>query len=124
MRFDRSRLLGVAGRLAAAAPGAFRHDPVLRYAAVGAVVSLLVIVARLTGGSDRDGPRQLEPRSSGALGSRYGETEAPGPPPAAAPSPPPSIAPGRTLDGIRVAPHTAAPADRFGTMPFSPKERP
>lgn len=124
MRFDRLRLLRSARRLAAAAPGAFRHDPVFRYAAIGAIVSLLVVVARLTGGLEQTGPRAPEPPTSGALGSRYGERRAPGPAPAAPPSPAPSIAPGRTLDGIRIAPETAAPADRFGTLPAPKPDRP
>lgn len=123
MRFDRSWLLQWTKRLAAAAPGAFRHDPVFRYAAIGAAVSCLVAIARLTGGPDRDAPRPPEPPVSGALGSTYGETAAPGPPAAAALSPPLSVAPGRPLEDVPLARNSAAPADRFGTVP-SPRERP
>lgn len=123
MRFDRSWLLGWARRLAAAAPSAFRHDPVFRYAAIGAVASFLVLIARLTGGPDRDASRPPEAPVSGALGSTYAETAVPGPPAGAALSPPLSIAPGRRLDDVRLAPNSAAPADGFGTVP-SPRERP
>lgn len=123
MRFDRSWLLGWARRLAAAAPGAFRHDPIFRYAAIGAVVSFLVVLARLTGAPDRNGPRPPEP-VSGSLGSTYGETAAPGAPPPPVPSAALSIAPGRPLEGVRVPPNSAAPADRFGTLPLSPREKP
>lgn len=123
MRFDRFWLFEWTKRLAAAAPGAFRHDPVFRYAAIGAVASFLVLIARLTGGPDRAAPRPPDPPVSGALGSRYGETAAPGPPSAAALSPPLSITPGRSLEDVRTAPNSAAPTDRFGTLPSS-RERP
>lgn len=122
---DRVRVMATLRRLLKAAPAAFRRDPVFRYAAIGAVVSLLVLLVRLGGidPSDRRASPQ-EPPAPAALGSSYGQAEPglPSPAPPASPSPA-QISPSRSLDGVRVAPNST-PADRFGTVPSSPRERP
>jgi len=122
---DRVRVIATLRRLLRAAPAAFRRDPVFRYAAIGAVMSLLVLLARLGGSDPADGStRPPTPPAPAALGSSYGQTGAspPSPVPPASPSPP-QISPSRSLNGVRVAPD-GTPADRFGTMPSSPRERP
>lgn len=112
-------------RLAWAVPGAFRRDPVFRYAAIGAVVALLVLLVRLGGSDPADSgavPQALP--APAALGSTYGQTGAspPSPVPSAA-SPPPRIAPGRSLDAVRAVPDSTTP-DRFGTLPSVRREKP
>ena len=106
-------------RLLRAAPVAWRHDPIFRYAATGAAVALVVLLARL-GGNDPDrspGPSRATVPAPAALGDSYraaGEIPSPITASAAPPAPVPTIAPGRTLDGVRIEP---APADRFGIAP-------
>lgn len=113
----RSRLMTTIRGLLRAAPGAFLHDPVFRYSAIGALVSLVVLLARLGGSDPPAGADAGPPPAPAALGSSYGATSVASPPlPAAASSAePPRIAPSRSLDGIRVAPGN--PGDRFGTVP-------
>lgn len=121
----RFRAIATLRRLLRAAPAAFRRDPVFRYAAIGAVVSLLLLLARLGGSDPADGSAHPQtPPAPAALGSSYGQAgpSLPSPTPPASSSPP-QIAPSRSLDGVRVAPD-GAPADRFGTVPSFPRERP
>lgn len=121
---DRSRVTATLRRLLRAAPAAFRRDPVFRYAAIGAVVSLLVLLVRLGGSDPADSARPQTPPTPAALGSSYGQAgpSLPSPAPPASSSTP-QIAPSRSLDGVRVAPD-GTPADRFGRMPSPPRERP
>ena len=122
---DRSRVTATLRRLLRAAPAAFRRDPVFRYAAIGAVVSLIVLLVRLGGSNPADGSaRPQTPPAPAALGSSYGQvgTSLPSPIPPASPSPA-QISPSRSLNGVRVAPD-GTPADRFGTVPSVTRERP
>jgi len=106
-------------RLLRAAPVAWRHDPIFRYAATGAALALVVLLARL-GGNDPDrspGPLRATVSAPAALGDSYravGEVPSPTTASAASPAPVPTIVPSRTLDGVRIEP---APADRFGIAP-------
>jgi len=106
-------------------PGTFRRDPVFRYAAIGAVVSLLVLLARLGGSNAADsGPAPQALPAPAALGSTYGQTGAsPSFPVPSAASPPRRIAPGRSLDAVHVVPDSTT-ADRFGTLPSVRRDEP
>jgi len=106
-------------RLADAAPVAWRHDPLFRGAAVGAVVTLALFLLRMVGphapGLDRPDLASTPPALREFM-----------PPPGAAPltAPPPAevpkIAPGHPLSDVTIAP--ASNGDRFGT--FTPGKRP
>lgn len=122
---DRFRVIPRLRRLLRAAPAAFRRDPVFRYAAIGAAVSLLALLVRLGGSDPADGgARPQTPPAPAALGSSYGQAgpSLPSPAPSASPSPA-QISPSRSLDGVRVDPG-GTPADRFGTVPSIARERP
>ena len=100
--------LGHALRLA---PALLRHDPIFRYAAIGAFLALLLLVGRVVQDWAGPGPIPAFPPSAIELPSPGGSA-APGlpqPPPT-----PPAIAPGRPLEGVTIAP---APADAFGRLP-------
>ncbi len=101
--------IGQALRLA---PALLRHDPIFRYAAIGALMVLLILIGRAA--QDWAGPGAIPatPPSAIELPSATGPV-APGlpqPAPAAAPA----IAPSRSLEGVTIAP---APADAFGRLP-------
>lgn len=103
------------GRLAGAIPRAWAVDRPFRFAAIGAVVALVMLLGRLAGGDSHAPPSpatKILPLP--APGDRY----EPGPPPieAAPEGPPNPIAPGRPLDGVRIERDPNAPAERFGTM--------
>lgn len=111
---------GVLRRLADAVPIAWQDDRVFRYAAIGAGITLAVLVTR-PGASRQD--TQLPP-----LGSPTAGMSALMPPGglgmgAATPMPPVTvqkIAPGRPLGDVTGAP--APDSDRFGT--FNPGKHP
>lgn len=105
---DRATLARLLARLARAAPGAFRHDPVFRTAAIGAVVALLMLAGRL-GGREGAVPPPAPPPAT--LGASYGEPSGPAVPAPASAGP---IAPSRSLEGIHVRRDPNGPADRFG----------
>lgn len=119
------RPLATIRSLLRAAPAAFRRDPLFRYAAIGAVASFLVLLARLGGGDPPAGADPVPPPAPAALGSSYGASQPSSPPLSGPPasSEPTPIAPGRSLDGVRVTPR-GSPADRFGTVPASPRSSP
>lgn len=104
-------------RLLAAAPGAFRHDPLFRYAAIGAVLSLLVLIGRL--GGSHTAPAAGPPPAPTALGQRYGEPTAAGAP-AATPNTSTPIAPSQSLNAVTIRPDPTAAADSFGRVPSRP----
>jgi hypothetical protein len=93
------------GRLARAAPGAFRNDPVFRFAAIGAVVALLMLAGRVAG--------PPPPPAPSSLGARYGDQAGAAAPPPAAAGP---IAPSRSLQGVTISQDSSTPPDRFGTL--------
>ena len=102
-RVDRLR------RLLAAVPHAWAADPVFRYAAAGAAVSLVVLLAELAHGPSPSVP-PLPPPAGVA---------SPGPAPLGGPSPTPAaapIAPERALNGVTIATDPKTQPDRFGTL--------
>lgn len=101
-------------RLLAAAPGAFRGDPLFRYAAIGAVLSLLVLIGRL--GGSHTPPAAGPPPAPTALGQRYGDPTAAGAP-AATPDTSTPIAPSQSLDTLTIRPDPTAAPDAFGRVP-------
>jgi hypothetical protein len=113
---NRAAVLEHLGRLTRAALGAFRNDPVFRFAAIGAVVALLMLAGRLGGhaGSLKGPPPPPGPNS---LGARYGDQAAT---PQAAAGP---IAPSRSLQGVTVSHDSSAPPDRFGTLHATQPQR-
>jgi hypothetical protein len=84
------------GRLARAAPGAFRNDTVFRVA----------------------GPPP--PPAPSSLGARYGDQAGAAATPPAAAGP---IAPSRSLQGVKVSKDSSAPPDRFGTLDAAQPQR-
>jgi hypothetical protein len=102
-------------RLTAAVPAAWHYDRLFRWSAIGAGITLALFVLRLAGPPT---PRMQvsAPGSSAPAvpGPTYGASAAGSPlaPPASTALP--KIAPGRSLDGVTIAP---APADGFGTLP-------
>ena len=114
--------------LARAAPGAFKADPVFRYAALGAGLALIMLVLRLGGHSGGLGAPPPPPGPPARLGARYGDpTTAPQAPtrptPLATAEAP--IAPSRSLQGVSVTQDPSAPPDRFGTLTaVQPTRRP
>ena len=107
------------GHLARAAPGAFRNDPVFRFAAIGAVVALLMLASRLGGHASRvAGPPP--PPAPSSLGARYGDQAATSVPPPAVAGP---IAPSRSLQGVTISQDSSTPPDRFGTLDAAQPQR-
>jgi hypothetical protein len=105
--------------LARAAPGAFRNDPVFRFAAIGAVVALLMLAGRLAGHAGSV-TRPPPPPAPSSLGARYGDQAATAAPPQAAAGP---IAPSRSLQGVTVSHDSSAPPDRFGKLDVTQPQR-
>ncbi len=106
---DIAALIGHALRLA---PALLRRDPIFRYAAIGALMALVFLVGRAAQDWAGPGPIPATPPSTIELPSATGPV-APGPP-QPAPATAPAIAPGRSLEGVTIAP---APADAFGKLP-------
>ena len=122
-------VLALVLRLARAAPSAFRHDPLFRTAAIGAVLAALMVLgeagqrfrqAELEGraGGGRDGAVPAPPPPPAVLGASYGDRDAapPSPPSSPAPRTAEPIRPSRSLDGVTVRRDASVPADRFGTL--------
>ena len=106
---DISLRIGHALRLA---PALLRHDPIFRYAAIGALMALTFHLGRAAQDRAGPGPIPATPPSATESPSATGPV-APGLP-QPAPATAPAIAPGRSLDGVTIAP---APADAFGRLP-------
>ncbi len=107
---DIAARIGHALRLA---PALLRRDPIFRYAAIGALMALIFLVGRAA--QDWAGPGAIPATptpSAIELPSATGPA-APGLP-QPAPEAAPAIAPGRSLEGVTIAP---APADAFGRLP-------
>ena len=94
---DIAARIGHALRLA---PALLRHDPIFRYAAIGAFLALLLLIGRAAQDWAGPGPIPATPPSA---------VESPSATPAA-----PAISPSRSLEGVTIAP---APADAFGRLP-------
>ncbi len=108
--------------LAEAAPVAWRHDPLFRGAAIGAGVTLALLVLRIVGPHSPalDAPTVPTIMPGGAIQPRSG-AGVPGMPLAAQPPVDvPKIAPGHSLDDVTIIP--TPNTDRFGT--FTPAKRP
>jgi hypothetical protein len=101
--------IGQALRLA---PALLRHDPIFRYAAIGALMALILLVGRAAQDWAGQGAIPATPPSALERPSVAGPAspDLTQPAPAAAPA----IAPGRSLDGVTIAP---APAEDFGRLP-------
>ncbi len=101
-------------RMTAAAPSAWHYDRVFRWSAIGAGVALAAFVLQLIDATTTHAPLAVPGSSVPAnLGPTYGVTGSP-------PSPPkstalPKIEPGRSLDGVVIAP--APERERLGTVP-------
>ncbi|SEF14913.1 hypothetical protein SAMN05444161_9107 [Rhizobiales bacterium GAS191] len=111
----RGELISHLRRALSLVPALIRHDPLFRYAAIGAVLFLLLVIGRLAQDMAGPGPIPLAPDADVVT------APADRPPSAATPTSRttnpaavPSIAPGRSLDAVSVG---AAPADGFGTLP-------
>jgi hypothetical protein len=102
-------------RMAAAAPSAWHYDPVFRWSAIGAGVALALFVLRL---ADSPAPRGSSPVPGTSvptsLGPSYGAAARSSPVPPVSTAVP-KIDPGRSLDGLVIAP--APERERFGTVP-------
>jgi hypothetical protein len=101
-------------RLAASVPVAWHYDRPFRWMVIGAAVSLVVFLFRLSGPTPGDPltPAPVPPVPSRTIPTDSTSADGPLTPPA---SPaPPRIAPERPLQSVIVTP---APADRFGTVP-------
>jgi hypothetical protein len=100
-------------RMTAAAPSAWHYDPVFRWSAIGAGVTLALFVLRL---ADSPAPRGSPPVPAASvptsLGPSYGAATGSSLSPQ---TPPPNIAPGRSLDGVTITP--GPERDPFGTVP-------
>jgi hypothetical protein len=112
---DLARILDIAARIGHAlrlTPALLRRDPIFRYAAIGALMALIVLVGRAAQDWAGPGPIPATPASAIELPSATGPAAPalPQPTPAAAPA----IAPSRSLEGVTIAP---APADAFGRLP-------
>ena len=85
-------------RMAEAAPSAWHHDPVFRWATIGAGIALALFVLRLVALPARLGPLSA-PGSSvpASLGPAYGTAAAGSPPLPSLPAVLPKIAPDRSL---------------------------
>jgi hypothetical protein len=97
--------IGQALRLA---PALLRRDPIFRYAAIGALMVLILLIGRAA--QDWAGPGAIPATASSAVERPL----ATGPASPSPVQPAPAIAPGRSLDGVTIAP---APADDFGRLP-------
>ena len=106
---DIAALIGHALRLA---PALLRRDPIFRYAAIGALMVLILLIGRAAQDWAGPGPIPATPPSTIELPSATGPV-APGPP-QPAPATAPAIAPSRSLEGVTIEP---APADAFGKLP-------
>ena len=106
---DIAALIGQALRLA---PALLCRDPILRYAAIGALMALILLIGRVVQDWTGPGPIPATPPSAvealSATGSASPDLTQP------APATAPAIAPGRSLEGVTIAP---APADAFGRLP-------
>ena len=123
---DRSRLKAELSRLARAAPGAFRNDPVFQAAAIGALLALAFLVVRLGGRPGAvPGAVPAPPPPPASLGASYGQGGAATTPSATTPAPASGepITPSRSLTGVVVQPGTSTPADRFGTLEAAKPKR-
>ena len=101
--------IGQALRLA---PALLRHDPIFRYAAIGALMALLLLVGRAA--QDWAGPGAIPATPPSAVERPSATGPASPSPVQPAPAGAPAIAPGRSLDGVTIAP---VPADEFGRLP-------
>ena len=106
---DIAVLIGHALRLA---PALLRHDPIFRYAAIGALMALILLVGRAA----QDWAGQGAIPATPPLATDQSSASTPAPPDFTQPAPAaaPAIAPGRSLDGVTIAP---PPADDFGRLP-------
>jgi len=101
-------------RMTAAAPSAWHYDRVFRWSAIGAGIALAAFVLQLLDVTATHAPLVVPGTNVPAnLGPAYGVSGSP-------PSPPvstalPKIDPGRSLDGVAIAP--APERERFGTVP-------
>ena len=109
---DRTALFARLRRLAYAAPGAFREDPVFRYAALGAVAALLMLPSR-PGDHAASVPRPPPPPPPTALGGAGDSRTAEQPAAARAVGP---IAPERPLGSALLRPDARVEPDRFGRL--------
>jgi hypothetical protein len=102
-------------RMAAAAPSAWYYDAVFRWSAIGASAALVLFVLRL---ADSPAPNRSSPVPATSvptsLGPSYGTAAGSSSVPPIATTVP-KIAPGRSLDGVAIAP--APERDPFGTIP-------
>ena len=105
---DIAARIGHALRLA---PALLRHDPIFRYAAIGAFLALLLLIGRAA--QDWAGPGPIPATPPSAVESPSATPAAPGLP-QPAPATAPAISPSRSLEGVTIAP---APADAFGRLP-------
>jgi hypothetical protein len=107
-------------RMAEAVPSAWHHDPVFRWAAIGAGGALALFVLRLAAPPALHGPLSAPGSSVPAnLGPTYGTAAAGSPPLPSLPAVLPKIAPDRSLQGVTITP---APEDRFGTAPAANRQ--
>ena len=93
-------------------PALLRHDPIFRYAAIGALMVLILLIGRAA--QDWAGPGAIPATASSATDQSSASTPAPPDFTQPAPAAAPAIAPGRSLDGVTIAP---PPADDFGRLP-------
>ena len=120
-----SNMLATASRWANLVPGLLRHDPLFRYAAIAAGLALFFLIVRVA--QEFAGPGAISPSGLGRVEQNPTDSEdtratgitppVPGSatvPPKPEDAIPPVIAPGRSLEGMEVAP---APRDNFGTLP-------
>ncbi len=96
------------------APPLFSRDPIFRYAAIGALLGLIVLIGRAAQDWAGPGPIPATPTPSAAIELPLATGPAAPSPAQPAPEAPPAIAPGRSLEGVTIAP---APADAFGKLP-------
>ena len=106
---DIAARIGHALRLA---PALLRRDPIFRYAAIGALMVLILLIGRAA--QDWAGPGAIPATPPSAVERPSATGPASPSPVQPAPATAPTIAPGRPLDGVTIAP---APADAFGRLP-------
>jgi hypothetical protein len=104
--------------LAEAIPVAWRHDPVFRGAAIGAGVTLAVLLLRIAGPHNPE--LELPPNTLRYVPGVGMQTMRGSPPPAQPPGEFPKIAPGHSLTNATIVP--TPDTDRFGT--FTPGKHP
>ena len=101
-------------RMTAAAPSAWHYDRVFRWSAIGAGVALAAFVLQLIDATTTHAPLVVPGSSVPAnLGPAYGVPDSP--PSAPVSTALPKIDPGRSLNGVVIAP--APEPERFGTVP-------